>query len=764
VTGSSQGQTSLDYTIIKYNQEGVEQWAAFYNSPANQNDELHATTLDDSGNIYVTGASFNQNYSTDLKTVKFNSDGIFQWEASFNGSGDYDDDGRDIAIDNEGNIFVIGWSANSNFMPEYVTLKYDSSGTLLWSASYDGEMGYENYANALTLDSLGNVLVTGSSMNANGMFDYATVKYDTNGNEEWVAIYDSPVEKDDQANGITVTENSIWVMGLSEKGPSDYDYSVIKYDYSGNEQIIVNYNGPGSSVDQTTKLAFSESGYLYAIGSSLTAATNKDFLTVKYDLDGNIIWSTNYNGPADGVDELYDIVIDNMGNIIVTGISAGLGSGKDIATIKYDADGNEIWLARYNGAGNDLDSPSNIGVDALGNIYIMGNCTNISGNSDYIAIKYSATGEEQWVATYDGPVGGVDYGNAGTVDDSGCVYITGTSENSGFNMDLTTVKFDSNGTQLWETTYDGLANDGDYGESITIDEEGNVYVTGYSINSTYTSDYITIKYSSDGIEQWSSIYNGYADDFDEARDIGVDLEGNVYVTGMSFGDWSTNFFDFATVKYDAAGNEQWVALYDGAASGDEANALEIDSQGNIYVTGSSTNVNGCIEYATVKYDSSGNEKWIVRYAGAECLYDMGEAVSNDIVIDNSDNIYVTGYVKSYLGWSISSTLKYRQLPVSTDEDVTSACKYLAQNYPNPFNPTTKIQFFIPNNAQVELTIYNLKGQRVKTLVCDFLVSGKHTVIWNSKDENDKKVSSGIYLYKLSVNNKIKAVRRCLLLK
>ncbi len=75
-----------------------------------------------------------------------------------------------------------------------------------------------------------------------------------------------------------------------------------------------------------------------------------------------------------------------------------------------------------------------------------------------------------------------------------------------------------------------------------------------------------------------------------------------------------------------------------------------------------------------------------------------------------------------------------------------------QNYPNPFNPTTTINYQLPENCKVELTVYNLKGQKVKTLVKDNLESGNHTVLWNGRDDKGKSVSSGIYFYKLKTDN------------
>ena len=86
------------------------------------------------------------------------------------------------------------------------------------------------------------------------------------------------------------------------------------------------------------------------------------------------------------------------------------------------------------------------------------------------------------------------------------------------------------------------------------------------------------------------------------------------------------------------------------------------------------------------------------------------------------------------------------------------------NHPNPFNPSTTLRFSLPKDCDVELSIYNIKGQKVSTVANEFLEKGTHTVVWNGTDTNNKTVSSGIYFYKLNVNNKTEAVKKCLLLK
>ena len=89
---------------------------------------------------------------------------------------------------------------------------------------------------------------------------------------------------------------------------------------------------------------------------------------------------------------------------------------------------------------------------------------------------------------------------------------------------------------------------------------------------------------------------------------------------------------------------------------------------------------------------------------------------------------------------------------SSNENMISPITKLHQNYPNPFNPETKISYQLPENGNVELIVYNLKGQKVKTLVNETLESGNYTVIWNGTDENNKSIASGIYFYKLKTVN------------
>jgi hypothetical protein len=160
-------------------------------------------------------------------------------------------------------------------------------------------------------------------------------------------------------------------------------------------------------------------------------------------------------------------------------------------------------------------------------------------------------------------------------------------------------------TQAWVKPYNGPGNGEDKAFAVAVDSQGNVYVTGYSTGSGSGLDYYTIKYDTNGNWKWGRRYNGPVNDYDEATAIGVDGQANVYVTGYSTG--SGTIFDYATIKYDTNGNQKWAQAqrYNGPGNGtDKANAIAVDGQGNVYVTGRSQGSGSGSDYATIKYNQT----------------------------------------------------------------------------------------------------------------------------------------------------------------
>jgi len=458
--------------------------------------------------------------------------------------------------------------------------------------------------------------------------------------QEWVARYDGPASGSDRASALAVDgSGNVYVTGGSQGSVSD-GYATIKYGSDGNQHWVARYEVDG----RASALAVDGSGNVYVTGSSGGSGTGSDYATIKYDSDGNQQWVARYDGPASGNDSPSALALDGSGNVYVTGSSGGSGTGSDYATIKYDNGGNQQWLARYNGPANSSDWSSALAVDGSGNVYATGYSGGSGTGSDYATIKYDADGNQQWVARYNGPASSSDWAFALAVDGSGRVYVTGASYGIGADEDYATIKYGSGGNQQWVARYDMRAGyqEWDIASALAVDGWGNVYVTGASHGYAGTHmDYATIKYDSDGNQQWLARYNGPAGLDDDASALALDGSGNVYVTGTSVTrlgeDYPPVHSDYATIKYDSDGDEQWVARYDGPASDDDydydvASALAVDGSGNVYVTGESVS-NTAKDYATIKYS---------QYASDVDGDGVPDAVDNCPLVPNADQLNSDG--------------------------------------------------------------------------------------------------------------------------
>jgi uncharacterized delta-60 repeat protein len=460
------------------------------------------------------------------------------------------------------------------------------------------------------------------------------------------------------------------------------------------------YNGLFDSTDIAVDIAVDGTGNVYVTGYSSAGLSFSDYLTVKYSPNGTQLWERRYNGPGYLFDEAKSIAVDDYGNVYVTGYSYGLLSLSDFATIKYDQNGNLLWIQRYNGINNLFDEAVDVAIDDLGNIYVTGYSTSLLSLEDYVTIKYSSNGILQWIASYDG----------------------------------------------------GLLSS-DRAMGLVLDSDGNLAVTGWSKSNLLpgTEDYATIKYNgTSGNQLWLSRYNGPGNSVDRAYAITVDNEDNIIITGSSRSGLLIGSEDYATIKYNGtSGNQLWLSRYNGPGNSvDRAYAITVDNEDNIIVTGSSRSglLIGSEDYATLKYNNlNGNTIWTTRFNGIANNTDIPHAIKADFM----NNIIITGFSKNknLLGGEDYLTIKYAKALTGINILGIGIPKQniLYSNYPNPFNPKTKIKFDIPigTSQSVFLNIYDVLGKRITVLVDEQLNPGTYEVNWDASN-----YPCGIYFYEL----------------
>lgn len=505
------------------------------------------------------------------------------------------------------------------------------------------------------------------------------------------------------------------------------------------------YNSQGQNMDMAVGMTFDPLGNIIITGESITSQTDYDYATIKYSPTGTQQWVQRYNGlPGDDADLVNAITSDAVGNIFVTGSSNNAPiSGSDIVTIKYNSLGVELRNMRYSSPGGNADIGRDVFVDNSGNIYITG--TSYNSNEDIITVKYDSNGTQKWAKVFDASP--QDNGYALTVDALGNVYVSGTS---GFNTVL--IKYSSNGTQLWAAGYNpgngGTAN----GRFIAKDGNGNVFLGGTCKTNNNQNDFLVVKYNSSGVEQWVKTFNGPANKNDMLNDMMTDMSGNIYLTGM--GIYAGNDTSYTTIKYDVNGVEKWKTKYNGPAGlYDEPSSIYITWQGDIFVTGKSRNNSGKFNIATVKYDQSGSEQWVMIKTG------NNNTTAQCVAVDGYSNVIIAGTTSNASTALDFITIKYS--PISGIHQVGSEnpAKYsLSQNYPNPFNPVTNINFSVPKSGHVSLKVYDISGAEIASLVNYVLQAGFYKY-----DFDGSHLSSGTYFYKLTTED-FSEVKKMILVK
>ena len=483
----------------------------------------------------------------------------------------------------------------------------------------------------------------------------------------------------------------------------------------------------------------------------------------------NWLWAKSAGGNA--FDVVNGLTVDGSGNSYITGTFGSptitFGSttltnasiASDIFIAKYDAAGNALWA--IGAGGTSGENGISIFVDGSGNSYVTGMFMSLSitfgattltnagpGGADIFVVKLDASGNTLWAIRAGGT--NSDYGLGITADGSGNSYITGvfasqsitfgtttlTNASAGSN-DIFIAKYDAAGNALWAKKAGGSS--GEMVNSIAVDGSGNSFITGdfaspsitfgtTTLTNVGSNDIFIAKYDAAGNALWANSAGG--SNGESGQSIRVDGSGNSFITGkyqsssITFGSTTlTNAGvlkdDIFIAKYRASGNVLWAAGAGGIES-DGAKAIALDGSGNYYVAGSFQSLSitlgtttltnagpGSSDVFIVKYAPAGNVLWAKSAGGT-----TGELV-NGIDVDGSGNSYLAGVF-----YSPSVTFGSTTLTNSGSGDAFVA-KLASVVGINEFNSNEIILSVSPNPFTDELVVRNSEfGAKAKIKIQD----------------------------------------------
>ena len=424
--------------------------------------------------------------------------------------------------------------------------------------------------------------------------------------ESWTARYMDHVRPAVPVRLALDPTGGIVVSGLADGAGTGPDWLTVKYNPAGIQQWTTRFDsyGPDTidwSSDVVSDMAVDAQGCVYVTGYG---RSESDFATVKYDAAGNPLWVARYFGT--GIDPANSgataLALGPGGTVVAAGFSQGAGTGRDMATVAYDSAGRQLWAARYTSPGVQFDTPARVVCDAGGGVVVAGESYVDNDHSEYVVLRYDAAGQLLWTARHAFPGSEHNLPSGLAMDGAGNIYVLGTTSfQRGMNPDYGLVKFSGAGALLWAVRYDGPVGSYDHGSMLVLDSAGWPVVTGTSCGYKNpdtsvdpVSDFLTIKYDPAGAVVWRARQPARGGDGGVC--MALDAQDNVLVTGGARPDGSN--WVWLTLKYDSSGNRLWKTEFVSfvANSGAVSRGVVAAPDGSVYVTGAAGG-----DYCTVKY-------------------------------------------------------------------------------------------------------------------------------------------------------------------
>jgi hypothetical protein len=369
-------------------------WLARYNNGiTNGTNQAVKMALDSGGNIYVTGVSQNSLTNLGYVTIKYAPNGAQLWASRYDSTNYPSAAPAALGLDSSNDVFVTGTA---------LTIKYDPNGNQLWTAPYSGT--------SLAADANGNSYVTGFSTAFN------TVKLSPLGSNQWMTTY---VDVGPTISQIVLVDNSsnVYVIGsdtyLCIPGQCYVQLLIVKYDSNGNQLWMANYAVGDNFSVQVENTALDPANNLYMVSSF----SDQLIYILKYTINGSLVWEAN---PSDnGNSRFPGLALDAQTNVLVTGMGEYNSPTLFYETSKLSNDGVILWTSNYPLNGSGVSAASSIAVDSVGNSYVTGYSPGTNSINDIVTIKYGVHGNPIWLQRYNGPGNGNAAGNAIAVDNDG---------------------------------------------------------------------------------------------------------------------------------------------------------------------------------------------------------------------------------------------------------------------------------------------------------------------------------------------------------
>jgi hypothetical protein len=405
------------------------------------------------------------------------------------------------------------------------------------------------------------------------------------------------------------------------------------------------YDGPSNGDDRAKDIWVRGNGVTFTTGYSYDTTGGYDILTQKRDANGELLWEARWNNANNRDDYAMAVAQTPDNGVFVVGATDNATQGLNWRILKYSNSGVFKWNSAYNGPANKDDMAEDVAVDSSNNIFVAGWSTNADDTINLVLRKYASTSSTPlWTKRYTLSAHLSSFVSKNVhvqVDSAGNAYIAGNLNyclGCPF-LDYFLAKYDTYGNLLWQLVYDASGGEDEL-RGLAVDSAGYAYVTGRSTLEGGVQKMCTIKYDPQGNEAWRRCF---ANDWTFGDAIAVDTSGNVFVSGDSMAGCHT-------VKYSADGNELWSRTYGSSLT--TPKCITADGDGNVVVAGEQGTT--IVDYFVIRYDGNGNLQWWSNYNAPGNLY--GEATA--IGVDNSNNVYVTGY--SSLGtYPDFATLKYQ---------------------------------------------------------------------------------------------------------